>query len=173
MARSKSKYKSLLFEELEPRLLFSADGAEVVAAEAVEQTVEEEPVIIVDLESEADEETISVEPTAEEESPQAADSAEPEENTSNQEETDSPENTNPSEDTAIDGEIDQTAAEESTIVADNETEATEEILPSELAESDSPTEIIFINDNVQEYELLITTIENNNDPDRTLRSCHT
>ena len=35
---------------MEPRLLFSADGAEALAAEAVVQTVEELPIIIVEEE---------------------------------------------------------------------------------------------------------------------------
>ena len=41
MAPRKQNTTTLLFEELEPRLLFSADGAEVLAAEAVEQDVRE------------------------------------------------------------------------------------------------------------------------------------
>ncbi|MBT8361895.1 MAG: DUF4347 domain-containing protein, partial [Deltaproteobacteria bacterium] len=47
MTKIYSKYKSLIFEELEPRLLFSADGAEALAADAVEQTIEEPPIIII------------------------------------------------------------------------------------------------------------------------------
>ncbi len=37
----------LLFEELEPRLLFSADAAEPLAAEAVQEQIEQAPVIII------------------------------------------------------------------------------------------------------------------------------
>ena len=47
MASRKDTIRSLLFEELEPRLLFSADVAEPLAAEAVQEQLVEEPVIIV------------------------------------------------------------------------------------------------------------------------------
>ena len=54
MARAKKDQNSPLFEELEPRLLFSADGLDALAAGAVEQDYAEEPVIIADLDSEPD-----------------------------------------------------------------------------------------------------------------------
>ena len=47
MARNRSKHQALLFEELEPRLLFSADIAEPVAAEVVQEELQEELVIII------------------------------------------------------------------------------------------------------------------------------
>ncbi|MBT8330269.1 MAG: LEPR-XLL domain-containing protein, partial [Desulfofustis sp.] len=47
MARKKYSCRTLLFEELEPRLLFSADVAEAAAAEAVAQQVEEPPIVII------------------------------------------------------------------------------------------------------------------------------
>ncbi len=47
MAGRKDNIRALLFEELEPRLLFSADVAEPLAAEAVQEQLAEEPLIIV------------------------------------------------------------------------------------------------------------------------------
>ena len=47
MASSRDNIRTLLFEELEPRLLFSADVAEPLAAEALQEQLAEEPVIIV------------------------------------------------------------------------------------------------------------------------------
>lgn len=51
MARLKGKsHRSLFFEELEPRLLFSADGLDGVAVEAVEQPLDEEQPVMVEEE---------------------------------------------------------------------------------------------------------------------------
>ena len=47
MASRKDTIRALLFEELEPRLLFSADIAEPLAAEAVQEQLAEAPLIIV------------------------------------------------------------------------------------------------------------------------------
>ena len=77
MTKVYSKWKSLIFEELEPRLLFSADGAEALAAEAVEQTVEEQPVIIVESAAEVPTETISIDQQAEESAAAPPETAEP------------------------------------------------------------------------------------------------
>ncbi len=54
MARSQKTHNSPLFEELEARLLFSADIGEALAAVAVDQEVEEEQVIVADVESEVE-----------------------------------------------------------------------------------------------------------------------
>ncbi|WP_035247523.1 DUF7948 domain-containing protein, partial [Desulfogranum mediterraneum] len=56
---------TLICEELEPRLLFSADGAEALAVEPAEQVLEEEPVIVAEIEAIAEIETIAVELPAE------------------------------------------------------------------------------------------------------------
>ena len=53
-SRRKPRQNSLLFEELEPRLLFSADAAEALTGMAVEQSVEEEPVVAAAEEPAAD-----------------------------------------------------------------------------------------------------------------------
>ncbi|MCP4340448.1 MAG: DUF4347 domain-containing protein [Desulfobulbaceae bacterium] len=60
MAQVKKKHNTLLFEELEPRLLFSADMGEALAAGAVEQEYVEEQVIITDLEPDLDAGNVAV-----------------------------------------------------------------------------------------------------------------
>ncbi|MCP4338030.1 MAG: LEPR-XLL domain-containing protein, partial [Desulfobulbaceae bacterium] len=54
MARAKKNQNALLFEELEPRLLFSADALDALAAGAVEQDYAEEPAVIFDMEAKAE-----------------------------------------------------------------------------------------------------------------------
>lgn len=53
-SRRKPRQNTLLFEELEPRLLFSADAAEALTGMAVEQTLEEEPPVAAAEEPAAD-----------------------------------------------------------------------------------------------------------------------
>ena len=56
----KPVYQAPLFEELEPRLLFSADVAEPVAVLVVEQELDEEPVVNADIDDSAGSESASV-----------------------------------------------------------------------------------------------------------------
>ena len=53
-SRRKPRQNTLLFEELEPRLLFSADAAEALTGMAVEQSVDEEPEVAAAEEPAAD-----------------------------------------------------------------------------------------------------------------------
>ena len=65
----------MIFEELEPRLLFSADGAEALAADAVVQEIEEQPVIIIAAESSEQIENTGIDQPAETDADEAAVSA--------------------------------------------------------------------------------------------------
>lgn len=68
MPQLKSMVNSLLFEELEPRLLFSADIIESVAVNVLEQDYEEEPAVHAELEAGAESDNAAIDPAEENES---------------------------------------------------------------------------------------------------------
>ena len=147
--------KSLIFEELEPRLLFSADIGEAFAAAAVQQDIDQVPVIENELDSSSETEGSGVDqpneeaapadlaPTEETAAPAAADEQEATETTTKTDTGD----TNVTEDST------------NNIVVDNATSPT--------AETTSTRELVIINPSVYEYDQLIPGLE---DPETTDRN---
>ncbi len=155
MARSKQKNNSLIFEELEPRLLFSADGVEALAADAVEQTLEEQPIII--IEQETQEQAVEPESVQSESADVQPDSGQDktnggDENTSEQEVTDEQ-----NDEAVVDG--GETPASENEASSDAVTDFQEEVQSSEL---------VLINGDVNDYEQLVTDIEQSDDRTRSI-----
>ncbi|MBT8332906.1 MAG: DUF4347 domain-containing protein, partial [Deltaproteobacteria bacterium] len=172
MARNKSKLQALLFEELEPRLLFSADIAEPVAAEVVQEEVQQEPVIIIadapeQIDAPAD--TVSENPAN---TPSSADT---------QEETQSSEDTAESIDAAPVSDTETIPSESETGASENpdtdtnqntpETVTGEDTATSSLLNTETPStillddtaaqrnELVLINDNVRDIDELVSGIE--------------
>ena len=142
MTKVYSKWKSLIFEELEPRLLFSADGAEALAADVVEQTVEEQPVIIIDSASEVQTETITIDQSAEEAVAVATETAAPavDSNTESEPEPGAPAVEDAIETDTADAEKQQTPAADQT-VPDGQTESVGESTPVFYVDSDSSVDV--------------------------------
>ena len=155
MARSKQKNNPLIFEELEPRLLFSADGVEALAADAVEQTLEEQPIII--IEQGTQEQAVEPESVQSESADVQPDSGQDEtnggdENTSEQEVTDEQ-----NDEAVVDG--GETPASENDASSDAVTDSQPEVQSSEL---------VLINGDVNDYEQLVTDIEQSDDRTRSI-----
>ena len=149
-----SFHNALIFEELEPRLLFSADGAEGLAAEAVEQTIEEEPVIIVDVESEAPAEMIILEPAPEEDVQQGtAPEIEVETTTVDQSE-DNQEIITESE-SEPEPEAEQAAPDALGSITDSASLTPQGDIAIDIAETAATNEVVFLNDNILDHQELV------------------
>ena len=146
----------MIFEELEPRLLFSADGAEALAADAVVQEIEQQPVIIIEAEgSEQIEENAVDQPAettpgevavfesrSENSEDLQASAADPHTETGSESEPEQPSATT-ADTTLFDAEATQSADEAS----------------EEANELSSTTELVFVNDNVRDVEKLVDDIK--------------
>ncbi|MBU1057444.1 MAG: DUF4347 domain-containing protein, partial [Proteobacteria bacterium] len=174
---------TLVFEELEPRLLFSADVAEALATDAVEQDLGEEPVLLIDMESEAEAETVTLDQPLEEvaassdmegeadadaatldqppaEALEAAGDSTPDEEDTTAEELNDQEVSpqTPDETTAATESL-QESSESISIIADSD---------PELSTTTSSNELVFINSNVHDYEQLLVDLEQLEDSDRSI-----
>ena len=155
MTKIYSKYKSLIFEELEPRLLFSADGAEALAAEVVEQEVQDQPIIIIQQQTGDQRADSEAELTTAEDTQQ--DSA-----SEGTEET-SQENIKESGVEELEDEDRGDSEQSSAAGTDSNAEA-----QSDTEEETQRSELILVNDDVVDHESLVEDIENGEDPNRTL-----
>ncbi len=155
----------MIFEELEPRLLFSADGAEVLAADVFEQVNEEQPVVIVVDDASAQQGAVAAE--------KAADQAvnQPTEPSGSEEIPDDDAITAPDTFEAsaenTDPEAEQTSADISNTFATGSADNAGENELTAIDEAASPSELIFINDNINEYETLIADIDQFDGADRS------
>ncbi|MFT5701254.1 MAG: putative delta-60 repeat protein [Desulforhopalus sp.] len=142
MAPTKQFSNPLVFEELEPRLLFSADVAEVLAVEVVEQEFVEEPFVIADLETESQENDVAAQP--------AEEGVETSDQTIENEKT-----------TADETPLDESAVvvPEAVVITGNESTS----LASELR-----TELVLVNENVSEYEQLVENINKGSNTNRSI-----
>ena len=145
MTKCYSKFKSLIFEELEPRLLFSADGAEVLAAEAVEQEVQEQPVIIIQEQfgNEADENVA-----------ENTNSPDSQQDPAGEETNEASEENNPVEETE---DLGEEAREDSSQTTAPQTEGNLEGQVDEEAEN-KRSELVLVNDDVKDLESLVESI---------------
>ena len=160
MTKINSKYKALIFEELEPRLLFSADGAEALAVDAVEQTIEEQPIIIIEQGEQGQEDQISAERQAVEEAenpvPAEAEVTEQTGNGSSAQESDAtvPDDMSAGADTGepAESEVEGTLTEESSndatttielVIVTGDVEDTEELADTLLPSQNSDTTVEF------------------------------
>ncbi len=168
MVKRYSKLHPPIFEELEPRLLFSADIAQALAIDAVEQDFEE-PVVAADLEPVAEPSAVIIVAPVEEEvtvsSPQPM-----EPNTVNvdlpTEETEidtglklEPEGTVP------DSTITDVTVIDSTASSEGDHSITESVESSPVSASN---ELVLVNDNVHDYEQLVADIEESDDQTRSI-----
>ena len=198
MVKRYSKSHPLIFEELEPRLLFSADIAEALVVDAVEQVYEEELVVVADLEPVAEPSAVVVHVPVEVEVEKAVSA---ESVTTEQEATLQP--TEPSSVTidlpveeAVAAPTDQVTTEvEASALQTEEKDADtgleqpslDTVAESEITDSTTSTEIdttvtesieaspvtaikelILINDNVNDVGQLVADIEQNDSPERSL-----
>ncbi|NNK94863.1 MAG: DUF4347 domain-containing protein, partial [Desulfobacterales bacterium] len=165
MAYFKPRHTSLLFEELEPRLLFSADGAEALAAEAVEQPIQEEPVIIVEAEpgAEADTNDAPIDQSTQSDTTSTDDSSE--ENGTSTAENDAPQETDTTDSLS---EAQQDISAEPTIATtENIPVSGEDVTETNLDSETTTNELILINDSASDYEQLVDAIEVNDDLNRS------
>ena len=162
MSRSDRKNNRMVFEELEPRLLFSADGAEALAADAVEQTIEEPPIIIIDQGTpEQADQTV-------EENPASEVVAEPLSDTNDQEPHDENSSAAPTSD---DEQPDTTIAEaEPEVLPVEQTTDEPQVTQStvEAEESVTTTELVLIDSDVSDSDILINEINKNDSSGRSL-----
>ena len=163
MARKKHGSSSLILEELEPRLLFSADGAEALAADAAQEQTYEEPVILVEENTAHD--TIIIEapePAAGTEAAASSDIAADQTTPADEPFAESAENENntplsdpiasPMEDADQGTTLDSTQTDNLT---DDDTSLVE---GGVSATPDARHELILVNDNVRDSEQLVTEI---------------
>ncbi len=168
MSVSRKKHNSLIFEELEPRLLFSADGAEALAAVAVEQEMQEQPVIIITAESPDQLENVAGDQPDEEEINSFSASETAVESTSAGDEGEGESaGSNSAADESGDG-TEQPSSSDETEVIDAGLAVSGEDAAYELTESSEITELVFVNDNVLDHERLVDEIEKSNSSERIL-----
>lgn len=157
----KKTYNSPLFEELEPRLLFSADVAEAFAADAVVEEYVEEPVIVAELDPGQENNDIAVDqPPSEGSGVIVERQIEP--STNNPAGPDFDE-TLPSEESATDPSGD-TVADETTRSLDVSLQYSiegpgAEPIGAQTGETEIRTELVLINDTVRDKEQLIDDIQ--------------
>ncbi len=172
MSRIKDHSRTLLFEELEPRLLFSADVAEPLAAEVVQEQLVEAPVIIVEETAEQQEVPAADSDDTAADIPAATDTGGRSQSDtfeigdsddSGNEEIPSEPDTSSAESAAdfSEGSVEEAATNEpigdstnSIISADEGSES----LDAEDASSQR-NELVFVNDNVRDIDGLVTSID--------------
>lgn len=169
MKFSRTKHRPPIFEELEPRLLFSADVAEVLAADAVEQNFEEEPAITVNLESGAEENEVIVDQPVEESGTANAHSTANEEPAVDEDVGNEERTAGQVDETEVEqADTSETSSGEVSIAADNASTPVEEVSGTVSSDTITIRELVLVNDNVYEYEQLVENLLQDGDGDHTI-----
>ena len=147
MLKRYSKLQPPIFEELEPRLLFSADIAEALVVDAVEQDFEEQPAIFADLEPVTEQSAAVVVVPSDPVTPEEEASASPKEET----ETDTSLELAP-EDPVTDSAIADITLIETTTSLEEASAVAE---PLESSTVSARKELILVNDNVNDIDQLV------------------
>lgn len=172
MSRFNTMQSPLLFEELEPRLLFSADIAAAVAVDAVEQDYSEEPVVTADLETEADAGDAAADSPAGDGAapadPAAGDEVAGDEVAAGDEAAATEPTDSPAGEPADDASGQTSAGEDDTGGDDATAVAAEAGTESGSSEPDAGRELVFVNDNVQDYGQLVDDLRQGSDNGRSL-----
>ena len=130
MGRVKKTKNALVFEELEPRLLFSADMGEAFIADAVIEDYAEEPVVMADLDADVEINSGAVDQPGEEDT------------------------------TASQPQVEQADSEQlNTVTASSLPANQEEDTVVDTAENSPSKELVFVNDNVSDYQQLVDDLQ--------------
>lgn len=153
-----------ILEEMEPRLLFSADVAEALTTEVMEQDCTEEPPSILSMESEPQTADITIDQPVEENN-DASTGPIPSQETQEPQETEEPVDQEEAAQETEPPAADTTSAQEP---AEDTSDNTGSTLETELSETASSNELVVINSNVHDYEQLISDLEHMDDPTRSI-----
>ncbi|TKB06039.1 tandem-95 repeat protein, partial [Desulforhopalus sp. IMCC35007] len=156
--------RAILFEELEPRLLFSADALDAVAVAAVEQDINEVPAIETELEDGTGTNTAAVDQPQEFEGSTTTEPETVENKAGEEDQTEQRNSSTPEDEPTVGIEQEYIALDSNDKTTESQTELAEEGSISLPSNSTITKELVLVNDNVGDYEELIANIggENNN-----------